>query len=108
MIRGEIWAQKVAKRAFYAILRQALPFFVLARFYCAPERLYMNRVRYMLGMIWMLLAYGFNFRTRAVVTCTAGSVITIQVMQYARTRKTSLRGEYKIGPEFLAAVNLKV
>ena len=103
MIRGEIWAQKVAKRAFYAILRQALPFFVLARFYCAPERLYMNRVRYVLGMIWMLLAYGFNFRTRAVFTCTAGSV-----KQYARTRKTSLRGEYKIGPEFLAAVTLKV
>ena len=62
----------------------------------------------MLGMIWMLLAYGFNFRTRAVFTCTAGSVITIQVKQYARTRKTSLRGEYKIGPEFLAAVTLKV
>ena len=56
----------------------------------------------------MLLAYGFNFRTWAVFTCTAGSVITIQVKQYARTRKTSLRGEYKIGPEFLAAVTLKV
>ena len=68
----------------------------------------MNRVRYMLGMICMLLAYGFNFRTRTVFSCTADSVITIQVKQYARTRKTSLRGEYKIGPEFLAAVNLKV
>lgn len=108
VIRDEIWAQKVAKRAFYAILRQAFPFFVLARFYCAPGRLYMNRVRYMLGMICMLLAYGFNFRTRAVFSCTADSVITIQVKQYARTRKTSLRGEYKIGPEFLAAVTLKV
>lgn len=108
MIRDGIWAQKVAKRAFYAILRQALPFFVLARFYCAPERLNMNRVRYMLGMICMLLAYGFDFRTRAGFTCTAGSVITVQVKQYARTRKTSLRGEYKIGPEFLAAATLKV
>ena len=102
MIRDEIWAQKIAKRAFYAILRQALPFFVLARFYCAPERLYMNRVRYMLGMICMLLPYGFNFRTRAVFTYTAGSVITIQVKQYARTR------EYNIGPEFLATATLKV
>ena len=54
----------------------------------------MNRVRYMLGMICMLLAYGFDFRTQAVFTCTAGSVITIQVKQYAPTRKTSLRGEY--------------
>ena len=108
VIRDEIWAQKVAKRAFYAIFRQALPFFVLARFYCAPGRLYMNRVRYMLSMICMLFAYGFDFRTQAVFTCTAGSAITIQVKQYAPTRKTSLRGEYKIGPEFLAAATLKV
>ena len=54
----------------------------------------MNRVRYMLSMICMLLAYGFDFRTQAVFTCTAGSAITIQVKQYAPTRKTSLRGEH--------------
>ena len=62
----------------------------------------MNRVRDMLSMICMLLAYGFDFRTQAVLTCTAGSVITIQVKRYARTR------EYNIVPEFLAAATLKV
>ena len=54
----------------------------------------MNRVRYMLSMICMLLAYGFDFRTQAVFTCTAGSAITIHVKKYAPARKTSLRGEY--------------
>lgn len=68
----------------------------------------MNRVRYMHSMICMLLAYGFDFRTQAVFTCTAGSAITIQVKQYPPTRRTCLRGEYKIGPEFLAAATLKV
>ena len=62
----------------------------------------MNQVRYMLSMICMLLAYGFDFRTQAVFTCTGGSVITIQVKRYARTR------EYNSGPEFLAAATLKV
>ena len=56
----------------------------------------------MLSMICMLLAYGFDFRTQAVFTCTAGSVITIQVKRYTRTR------EYNIGPEFLAAATLTV
>ena len=68
---------------------------------CSRETLHESSKIYAV-MIYMLLAYGFDFRTQAVFTCTAGSVITIQVKRYARTR------EYNIGPEFLAAATLTV